>query len=960
MHAAHLILFFAILLSSVLRAQPVNLGLPPVTNYTRSDYRAGTQNWDAAQDARGLLFFANNEGLLQFDGTYWSLYPIANGTCVRAVCIGSDGRIYVGGQGELGYFQPDGQGRLGYRSLCALLAPSDRRFEDVWDIVADSAGAVWFRTDDFLLRYQDQRLHTYRLGRTISFMGLAGRALWVQDDAGQLHRWNGTRFENSRIAGTAGSIITAMLPWENDTILVAYLKHGIYALAGNSLQPWKTPADAFLKEKRIYHAALLPDRRIALASSLGGLVVLGADRRPLLHIRKNNGLQNNNVLAVCCDASGNLWLGLDNGIDLVEINAPFYRILPDADLEGAAYAACVYENRLYLGTSNGLYSKPWQPYYDPFQDRGFELVRGSTGQVWGLDIADNTLFMGHHEGAFRVKGEQAGNLATAGGTWRYVQLNDTILIAGGYAGLAVFQRKKGGPWQYRYPLKGLDESCRIMELADDGVLWVSHPYRGVFKVTYQHPKDTVRTRLYGRADGLPSDLLNYVFKLGKQIVVAADGGLFHYDKASDRFVHAAELEKWLDPAVRTRLLRADWHGNIWFAHGEDVGVLWVRDEGVRKQVRKQVFPELNGQLVGGFEQIQMVDDRHVMVATQKGFVHLDLRQLAGLDTQLRVAISSVRLNEHGDSLLYGGFPTDPPYRPVLPYQLNSLRFAFGALPVGGGRPVLYSVLLEGLDKNWSVWSEQTLLDYAHLPAGDYTFKVRARNSAGVESPIAAFRFRIRPPWYAGFWAYCVYALAVIAGISALFFRQQRKFESEKAELASEHLQESTAQRRRMQQHEQEIVRLQNEKLESEVQHKNKELALATMHLVQKGEILTSLQEELDKILQKKLDGSELRQELQRILRLLQYDAQIADDWEQFAYHFDAVYGDFLKRLRDKFPELSPNDYRLCAYLRMNLSTKEIAHLMNISIRGVEGARYRLRKKLNLPNEDNLVAFLMET
>ncbi len=960
MHAAYLIVFLATLLPNVLRAQPVNLGLPPVTNYTRSDYHAGTQNWDAAQDARGILFFANNEGLLQFDGVYWNLYPIANGTCVRAVCIGPGGRIFVGGQGELGYFQPDLQGRLVYHSLCPLLSPADRRFEDVWDIVADANGAVWFRTDDFLLRYQDQRLQTYRLGRTISFMGLVGSDLWVQDDARQLHRWNRTRFENSKISGTAGSIITAMLPWDKDTLLVTTLKHGVYALAGNSLQPWETPADAFLKEKRIYHAALLPDRRIALASSLGGLVVLGADRRPLQHIRKNNGLQNNNVLSVCCDATGNLWLGLDNGIDLVEINSPFYRILPDADLEGAAYAACVYKNRIYLGTSNGLYAKPWQPYYDPFQDRGFELVRGSTGQVWGLDVADNTLFLGHHEGAFRVEAGQAGNVATAGGTWRYVLLNDTTLIAGRYKGLAVFQRKKNGQWQYQYPLKGLDESCRIMEIADDGVLWVSHPYRGVFKVAYQDGKDTVRTRLYGRAEGLPSDLLNYVFKLGNRIVVAADGGLFHYDKASDRFVHAAELEKWLDPSIRTRLLRADKHGNIWFAHGEDVGVLWVRDEGVRKQVQKQIFPELTGQLVGGFEQIQMVDEHHVMVATQKGFVHLDLRQLAALDTNLRVTISSVRLNENGDSLLYGGFPTDPPFSPDIPYHLNSLRFAFGAPTFGSGNPVRYSVLLEGLDKNWSAWNGQTLLDYAHLPAGTYTFKVRARNSAGVESPVAAFHFRIRPPWYAGFWAYVAYILAVIAGISALFFRQQRKFETEKAELASEHLQESAAQRQRMQQHEQEIIRLQKEKLESEVQHKNKELALATMHLVQKGEILTSLQEELDKILQKKVDGQTLRQELQRILRVLQYDAQIADDWEQFAYHFDAVYGDFLKRLRDQFPGLSPNDYRLCAYLRMNLSTKEIAHLMNISIRGVEGARYRLRKKLNLPNEDNLVAFLMET
>lgn len=954
-----LIITLAVSAMPALFAQPVNLGLPPVVHYTRQAYRAGTQNWDIAQDNRGMLFFANNEGLLQFDGVYWNLYPIANGTCVRSVCIGQDGRIYVGGQGELGYFQPDRQGRLTYHSLCHLLSAQDARFEDVWDVVAAANGDIWFRTDDFVLLYKHSEIQVHRFNRAISFMGYANAVLWIQDDARRLHRWNGNFFEAAELTATTGSTVTAMLPFGADTVLITTLKHGIYCLSGNRLQPWQTPADAFLREKRIYHAAVLHNRRVALASSLGGLVVLDADRRPLQHIQKSNGLQNNNVLAVFNDASGNLWLGLDNGIDLVEINSPYYRIFPDGDLEGAAYAACVFEGRIYLGTSNGLYSKPWQPYYNPFQDRGFELVQGSIGQVWGLDVLDRELFLGHHEGAFRVANDRAVSMAPMGGTWKYVRLNDSVMIAGRYGGAALFQRKKGGAWQYVHQLKGLDESCRIMAFADDGALWISHPYRGVFRVDYQYRNDTVRTRLYGRAEGLPSDLLNYVFKLGDRIVVAADGGLFHYDKTSDRFVHAVELEEWLDPSTRTRLLRADKHGNIWFAHGEDVGVLWVRDEGVRKQVRKQVFPELNGQLVGGFEQIQMVDDQHVMVATQKGFVHLDLRQPVVLDAGLRVAISSVRLNENGDSLLYGGFPTDPPFCPDIPYSLNNLRFAFGALSFGGGAPVRYSVLLEGLDKTWSAWSEQTMLDYAHLPAGAYTFNVRARNSVGVESPVAAFRFRIRPPWYAGFWAYFVYAFAAIAGISALFFRQQRKFETEKAELASEHLQESAAQRRRMQQHEQEIVRLQKEKLESEVRHKNKELALATMHLVQKGEILTTLQDELDKILHKKADERELRQDLQRILRVLQYDVQFDNDWEQFAYHFDAVYGDFLKRLRDKFPGLSPNDYRLCAYLRMNLSTKEIAHLMNISIRGVEGARYRLRKKLNMPNEDNLVEFLLE-
>jgi hypothetical protein len=294
----------------------------------------------------------------------------------------------------------------------------------------------------------------------------------------------------------------------------------------------------------------------------------------------------------------------------------------------------------------------------------------------------------------------------------------------------------------------------------------------------------------------------------------------------------------------------------------------------------------------------------------------------------------------------------------LPSQRNNLHFAFSATEYAETDPVQYSVRLEGLDAVWSPWSSKTERDFAHLPSGKYTFMVKARTASGLESAVCSFTFRILPPWYANRWAYLLYAVFIITALVALFRRQRVRFEAEKAALTTEHQQQSEQQRRRMEQSEQEIVRLQNEKLENEVQFKNKELALATMHLVQKGEILSSIQEELQKTLQKNQDGKSLRDDLQRIMRMVQYDTQLDNDWEQFAVHFDSVYGDFLKRLRERHPQLSPYDLRLSAYLRMNLSTKELAHLMNISVRGVEGSRYRLRKKLNLGGEDHLVEYLM--
>ncbi|RYY44098.1 MAG: transcriptional regulator, partial [Chitinophagaceae bacterium] len=93
-------------------------------------------------------------------------------------------------------------------------------------------------------------------------------------------------------------------------------------------------------------------------------------------------------------------------------------------------------------------------------------------------------------------------------------------------------------------------------------------------------------------------------------------------------------------------------------------------------------------------------------------------------------------------------------------------------------------------------------------------------------------------------------------------------------------------------------------------------------------------------------------------RTLSDDDNMDKEWESFTRHFDKVHSDFIIGLKDKHPTVTGNEVKLCAYLRMNLSTKEIAQLMNISVRGVEISRYRLRKKLLIPSEMNLFDYLI--
>jgi len=947
---------FLTLLPQLLLAQVGHLGLPPVTNYSKTAYRAGTQNWDITQDAQGRMLFANNEGLLVFDGVHWQRHAIANGTCVRSVAVAPDGKIYVGGQGEIGVFSPDAQGRLTYQALTDRILPENRQFADVWDVVVTDDGAVCFRSDERLFQWKNGQMRAFSSGGKSSFLGKAAGRVLLHDVNNGLMAFDGQYFTLLPAGMKPESPVTALLPLSGDTVLITTLKHGIFCLKNERLSPWPTPLDAFFREKRIYSAAILPGGEIALGTSLGGLVVLGHDRRPVQWLQKNEGLQNTNLLAVFADQSHNLWLGLDNGIAHVETSSPFYRILPDGALEGTGYTARIHADRLWLGTSNGLFFSHFDRYSNPFSEKKFDLSLGTTGQTWGLNEVGGALLLGHHEGAFQVENERAQRVSDIPGAWQFVPLNDTALVVGQYDGLVLFTRKTASTaWRFRRRLSGLSESCRVMVRDRDGTLWVSHPYRGVFRVRLRDNFRDLDVQLMGQKDGLPSDLNNYVFEVGGQMLVAADRGIFRYNAVAQRFESALDFEQWLGGSGRVRYLREDGRGNLWFCRGEEVGILWVEDVGLEKKIRRQTFPLLSGQLVGGFEHIYPADERNVFFGAEKGFLHLDPERLHRADTSLRTLISAVRLPHAGDSLLYGGFAPSAE-KMVLPYGLNSLSIAFAA--TGAARQVRYSYRLKGLDTEWSVWSEKTERDFSNLPAGEYGFEVKARNEYGVESGPAIFVFRINPPWYVSFWAKSVYFLLLLLGLGWVFRRQRTRFEQEKTALENTFQQESAEQQRIVEQSEQEITRLRAEKLEAEVRHKNQELALATMHLVQKGEMMTTLQEELEKSLGKKQPAQALHEDIRRIIRTLQLDTQLDADWDHFAIHFDSVHGDFLKRLRERFPQISLNDLRLCAYLRMNLSTKEIANLLNISVRGVEGSRYRLRKKLGLPNDANLAEVMM--
>lgn len=939
------------------------IGLPDVVNYSKQSYNAGLQNWDIKQDKNGTIYFANNEGLLCYDGRYWTLYPLPNRTIVRSVEIGKDNRIYVGGQDEMGYFTPSKNGQLHYYSLTGSISVKDRSFGDVWDIVSFNKD-IFFRTTNKIFKFTNETAEVYKAHSEWSYMAICNGNLFAHDYTNGLMRfeneaWTAFPFRNEL---PINDPVTGILPIEKDSALVTTLKNGLFILSKNGISKLQSANTKLFESERIYSATSVNHEWIALATNNSGVYITDMKGNIIQSFSRTEGLQNNNVLSIFLDNQSNLWLGLDNGIDLIAYNSAIKQINPFLH-DGSGYTALINNDRLFVGTSNGLYSVLLQPMKDLSFSRGnFEPVNNTKGQTWGLAEINNQVLLGHHEGAFVINNNTAEQISSDHGFWNFVPLSGTFpsaqIISGNYNGLKIFDYTSQQFIQSNTEI-GFNESCRFVAIDNNDNIWVSHPYHGVYKISKSKNGNYINST-YTDKKGLPSTLNNHIYKLKNEVVVATEKGVFIYNQQKDGFEPSPYYNKLLGNQS-IRYLKEDRAGNIWFIHEKKLGVVDLSG----KEPDIIYFPELNNKLLSGFEFIYPVNDNNIFVGGEKGFFHINYEKYKKNAPELQVQIRSVRIINKTDSLLFAGYFNDINEKqvqdvnsiPQINYDWKTIRFEFSTSLFGYQSNLEYSYRLKGFDENWSEWTKRTEKEYTNLPEGKYSFEMKVRNNLGNESPVATYAFKILPPWYKTIWANIIYLLLFSTALYAVYNWQKKKFKLQQQKFEEEQKRLLYIHELEINKTESELVALRNEKLEAEINFKNSELASSAMHLVKKGELLAKSKNELTQVM-KGLDNAQAISELKKMIKALSEDDNIGKEWESFAKHFNKVHSDFLIAVKEKHPAISSNELKLCAYLRMNLSTKEIAQLMNISVRGVEISRYRLRKKLQIPTEVNLFDFLL--
>lgn len=362
-----------------------------------------------------------------------------------------------------------------------------------------------------------------------------------------------------------------------------------------------------------------------------------------------------------------------------------------------------------------------------------------------------------------------------------------------------------------------------------------------------------------------------------------------------------------------------------------------------------------------FEAIIPLSDSLLVIPNEDGFALFSIPAVREQqDRSHSLYIKNMYLSYPKDSLVYtANFLKRKPALSI-DYALNSIRFEYelSSLILSDDTHFRYRL-------NKGEWSDFTVArtkEYSNLPEGEYIFEIKALFPDGTSSS-DEISFRILPPWYRSVMAYICYIVLALFGMWGVYrwddMRVKRKKQQAIVEKDKELFEMEKEYEEEKARNEKQIMQLEKEKLEHDLQHKSQEMANLMINFVRKNEMLTEIKSEIAKV-SAMLKGEGSRESKQQLILInSKIDSNIQSDevLKRIEDQFDLIHNNFMKRLHAKHPDLSNNERMMCAYLKMNLSTKEIAPLLNISVRGVETIRYRLRKKFSLEREDSLTDYL---
>lgn len=922
--------------------------LPAITNYTVKDYEGGHQNWACAQGDDGVMYFGNNNGLLVYDGFSWELYKVPGNYIVRSVFVDKD-KVYIGSFEEFGYFVRNTAGEMKYHSLSAGLKNAISPNDEIWHIVRwgkeifFQSFTRWYAYDGERIRYMNQRESL----RPLYFYTCHDR-IYAQMIEGGFYEFDGNQFHSLLSRSAVGDDnVVSVLPDGDKAMLLLTVDHGLFVYDGNTASAFHTDIDERLCWAKGNRAVMLGDSVLVVGTILDGIYGLDREGHLLWHLSRDNRLNNNSVMGLFCDRENNLWAALDDGISFIHTNTTVKLLTPSVKdpSVGMVYGVERVGEKIYLATNQGAYE------YDCISGN-IHLLPHTAGQNWYVKNIDSQLFIGNDASTLLVDAD--GFIHAVPGALNStcivpaVMNGQDVLVEASYAELRIW-KKKAGRWYLAHNVEGFYAPIKSLEVDGAGIIWASHMYSGMYRIrlddSLRRMKEVEHIHTLG---GNNNSGKIHVMKIRGRIVFSSMEGYFMYDDIERKIKPYDQLNDLL-PFLMDAHTAVDVHNNdmLWLINSHEY-VLLAYDKGQFAIKRRIPVTMFDSPCVEGNNNIYIEGNNcYLNLNNSVACLHLN-EQSVGQENvsglQIRRILSSSSAGEELALDLSRRFVVPSNYRDISVlltypcYEQPAVRFRF-VLRSGGQE------LVEE--------SSRPYIHFGSLEFGTYSLWAGVYSDDGHLLDEVEYAFIIdKPLWvsYPMLFLYLLLLAGLVYGVArwrgkAVAEKKRKEYEAHKIE---QNIKLSEQQRL--------IAEQQKMLLEAELSLKGKELASMALGTFAKQEMLGKLRSVVQEQLAKSQCG---RKNMELVLKQINENIAEEDSWEVFQQNFDLIHHKFFRTLRERYPSLTATDLRFCAFLRLNLSTKDIAQMANLTVRGVEAARYRIRKRMEVPDGVSLVDFLID-
>lgn len=957
-----IILFFTLLITCNVFCQAIanplgektTLTTPKVIAFDRKDFKADPQFWTMCENEDGTLIFGNNDGALVYDGEHWQKIFLPNNSSIRSLLKTDDGKIYVGGYNEIGTINKDKYGNYFYKSLLEKYHLENKNLENLWQIHQIKKQII-YRSFTELIIISGNRINQIPANKSFIYSQKINDNYYVQDSNYGIYKLN-TSSNTLNLIYDSKSIlnedIACILPTPNVNVITIITKSGIvYSgdIVTKVIQRKITLFDLNQKDQ-VNYGIVSDHNNYLIGTSSSNVIKITSSGKILRGNKLFPGLSNKTIHFLFETKNHDIWVLQNNGLSLLDFNSPFVSLFD----QSSVYDILAKKNELYIATNNGVY---YSNFNNPNENSlfHFKKIEELQGQTWAVQEFDNDIIISHDTGLYKFNNGSVQKISTQNGFWKITKIKNKegLYLGSNYYGLFLIE-KKGNNWSIKNKINGFDESTRdIIADYEPNTYWICHGYKGVYRIHINANYSRIDVvDHYTNKNGFKSKYNINAFYWNNKIVFTTNTGIYTYNNTTNKFELYAPLNLILDPSINTRkIMQAN--NKTWFVQDDEVGYF----ENQNPKQYKDLFINLKGSFNRGMESIYPINNNKILFGTNMGLILYNIKKNQNQEN-VPTVISKISYTQNQESNFKETNSKNTTIQ--FPNETDVIRFEFAAPKMISSAEINYSYKLDNIDGNWSSWQSTPYKEYTHLRPGKYTFIVKSRNLAGVIGKENLLEFTILPKWYQTNFALFIYFILTALTIYFLVRYVKRKilFERNKSQIEiqkTQQLLELELEKLKLKQDKEEIHK-DKLTLEGNILDKSKELANYTLLLSQKKNTFQEIYNDL-KQLRIVLKSDEARSKVTEIFQKLNQQKIGEEYMEIFDVNFEKVNHDFFEKLKKLDPTITKRELRLCAFVKMDMTNKEISPLLNISQRGVESARYRVRKKLNVKYEDNFVSFL---